>query len=207
MIRTLIRRLSEIPSVFDALRWILEGGFFGHRSIFDKELAQQGGLVLDLGCGTGQWSTRFACDRYIGIDVVPEYLIAAKVKHPQHEFVLADGRLLPLSDRSVSQIMISGVLHHLSDEAAHDVLLECSRVLRHDGRLIIWEDVPVSVWRNPIGHLAHCLDNGSFIREADEYADLLRRCFEVHSSRKLRSGFMNYVAFDCRLATKDTTGG
>lgn len=201
MIRAMVRRLSETPLVFDALRWILEGGFIGHRSIFESELAERSGLALDLGCGTGQWSSRFASDKYLGVDLVPEYLIAAKRKHPSHEYILADGCRLPLSDQSVSLILISGVLHHLDETIARHVLLECSRVLRNDGRLVVWEDVPVPVWRNPIGHLAHCLDNGSFIREADQYVRLLEHRFKIRSTRKLRSGFMNYVVFDCRLAS------
>lgn len=201
MIRRAVQAMSAVPAVFDFLRWILEGGFRGHESVFQNELRDDSGTTLDLGCGTGQWSGRFAASEYVGVDIVPDYLSAARGKHPEHTFLLADGRSLPLKTESIKRVLISGVLHHLDDLTAADVLAECVRVLAPTGTLVVWEDIPTSPWTNPVGHLAHRLDNGDFIRPPDEYRRLLSADCHVASERTFRSGFMDYAVFVCAKPT------
>lgn len=50
------------------------------------------GLVADLGCGTG-WlvdQLQLPPDRYVGLDISPGMLAAARAKHPRHRFLEAD---------------------------------------------------------------------------------------------------------------------
>lgn len=202
MIRRVVRAASGIPALFDALRWILEGGFRGHHSVFQRELFDANLVTLDIGCGTGQWTHRFAPDRYLGLDITAEYLIAARRRHPGHTFVLADGRCLPIQSHSIGRILVSGVLHHLDDDTATQVLRECVRVLEPGGMLVVWEDIPTSPWTNPVGHLAHRLDNGDFIRTPGEYQSLLVEFCDLQSTRTFRSGFMDYAVFLCQPRTR-----
>lgn len=197
MIRRAVQAMSAVPAIFDFLRWILEGGFRGHESVFQNELQDESGTTLDLGCGTGQWSGRFSDSEYVGVDIVPEYVSAAHRKHPEHTFLLADGRSLPLKTETIGRVLISGVLHHLDDRSATDVLAECVRVLEPMGTLVVWEDISTSPWTNPIGQMAHRLDNGDFIRRPDEYRSLLAANCRIVTERTFRSGFMDYVVFAC----------
>jgi SAM-dependent methyltransferase len=52
--------------------------------------------LLDLGCGLGhlldfiESHTEHSRLRYVGLDISAKYLSAARVRHPQHEFILMD---------------------------------------------------------------------------------------------------------------------
>src|SRR4051812_15232451 len=120
---SLIRRLATVPRLFDALRWILEGGYHGHHRVIADHLSG-GGRVLDLGCGTGIYSQFFEPGRYVGVDISQAYIAAAQAKFPRHRFVVQDAAQLPLEGGEFDACMISGVLHHLDDPTVDRVLAE-----------------------------------------------------------------------------------
>jgi len=190
--------LASIPMIFDALRWILEGGYHGHRTVFDNELRQSataGIQVLDLGCGTGIHASRFRPDDYLGVDLSSSYIDAARRKFRQYRFEVADARRLSFASGAFQTVLISGVLHHLNDNDASAVLSEAARVTARGGSAVIWEDVPCLTSWNPVGSLIHRLDQGEWIRTPSQYRALVERWFHVESERSFRSGFMDYVVF------------
>lgn len=220
MMQHLIRLLAGIPAVFDLLRWILEGGFSGHRTVFANELRSacvheraavndglsgsdnstdaDRGLILDLGCGTGQHAGQFRSDEYLGIDLSSTYLAAAGRRFPDCLWCQADATQLPLRDHSVTTVVISGLLHHLDEHLASRTLQETFRILKISGVLVVWEDIPTEAAWNLPGMLAHRLDLGKHIRTASGYRSLLEQKFLVISERKMRSGFMDYAVFVCK---------
>lgn len=197
---SVVRWLASIPTVFDTLRWILEGGYRGHETVFQQELnsfATPNSLaeVLDLGCGTGLHAPRFPGRQYHGIDLSASYIEAARKKHPQHSFACADARTLPFAEGRFQNVLISGVLHHLNDEDALSVLKDAARVLSSGGVIVIWEDIPtVSRW-NLIGSMIHRLDQGQWIRTPAAYRQLIETSFVIETERSFRSGFMDYAVF------------
>jgi SAM-dependent methyltransferase len=188
-----IRWLASQPRIFDALRWLLEGGYWGHYDVIRRHLVGNG-RVLDLGCGTGQYAHCFDSRQYVGVDIDPAYISAAREKHPQHRFEVHDGRSLPFADGEFDACMISGVLHHLDDAAADCVLGQAQRVIRSGGRIVIWEDIPAPWW-NVVGQIIHRLDLGAYIRSPAEYRRLIERHFGVDDSKPFRSGAMDYQVF------------
>ena len=197
MIRRFVRRLADCPSIFDLLRWILEGGYRGHKSVIQQELTPVGQRILDIGCGTGFYSRFFDAAVYVGVDISPIYISAAQQKYPANQFIVGDGTALPFADSEFETAMISGVLHHLSDDEAQHVLAEASRILSAEGKLVVWEDIPAPAWWNVIGHVIHRLDLGQYIRKPSAYRTLLEHHFIIRSERTMRSGFMDYVIFAC----------
>lgn len=204
-----VRWLASIPTVFDGLRWILEGGYHGHETVFQQELnpvatASSSAGILDLGCGTGLHAARFCSEQYHGIDLSDAYIKAARRKHPTYSFECADARKLPFADGHFHTVLISGVLHHLNDNDALSVLKEAARVLSPDGRVVIWEDIPtVGPW-NFVGALIHRLDQGQWIRTPASYRQLIDQSFAIHNERCFRSGFMDYAVFRASPRTKVT---
>jgi ubiquinone/menaquinone biosynthesis C-methylase UbiE len=198
MIRSIVRGLAGVPAVFDLLRWVLEGGFSGHRSVFENELQDIRGWIVDLGCGTGQHCRQFSAESYIGLDLSKEYLVAARSSSPGYQWCHANATRIPLRSESVDRVVVSGLLHHLDDSSAGETLCEAARILKRDGLLVVWEDIPAVAWWNFIGSLAHRLDVGSWIRPAEGYRELLSGRFMVISERKIRSGFMDYAVFVCK---------
>jgi ubiquinone/menaquinone biosynthesis C-methylase UbiE len=198
MIRKLVARLADVPLAFDALRWILEAGYRGHRRVLQRELPSGGGLVLDCGCGTGIFAGCFRSEEYTGIDLRPEYAAAASRRCREHRFHVMDARRLGFADHCFDRAFVSGVLHHLDDDSAQAVLQELARVLRTGGTLVIWEDVPTRSRANPIGMLIHRLDLGGHIRDCEGYRRLIEEVFPVARSYAMRSGFMDYHVFCCQ---------
>ena len=197
MIRKLVQRLAAWPAAFNVIRWILEGGYHGHKSVINRELSLIRGLLIDIGCGTGFYARFFSAASYFGFDISPVYIAAAIQKHPSHRFMVASGLALPVADQSFGAAMISGVLHHLSNDDAEAVLSETARVLSPDGQLVVWEDVPATAPWNIVGHVIHRFDLGRHIRYAAEYRSLIEQKFVIRSERQMRSGFMDYVVFAC----------
>ena len=52
-----------------------------------------------------------------------------------------DATALAYPDAYFDQILVTGVLHHLSDEAVRGIVNEMKRVLRPEGRALVMEDI------------------------------------------------------------------
>ena len=96
--------------------------------------------VLDLGCGTGRFSTALA-NQYdasvIGVDPSEKMLAQArkKIGDSTVSYVRASAERIPLADKSVDMVFMSMVLHHLTDWNA--VARECRRVLSVPGHVVL----------------------------------------------------------------------
>jgi len=208
-IRTGVEHLSQIPLIFDGLRWLLEGGHLAHRRLLAQHFRSTALRVLDCGCGTGIFARAFSPQAYVGIDICPRYIAHAQSRHPNHHFYPMDAKRLTFAAESFDAVIVSGVIHHLSNSDVRGVLREISRVLKPEGLLLIWEDVPTRHPLNWIGHVVHALDVGCHIRSSKDYAALLSEMFCVADAFPMRSGFMDYSVFRCRklsgISTTATT--
>ena len=101
---------------------------------------QPGWRVLDVGCGTGLYTTRLSSDEqvdFIAIDVATAALrVAARRTGPNVHVLAADANDLPFPDGSFDAVVGNAVLHHLSLEPS---LAELTRVLAPGGRLCFAE--------------------------------------------------------------------
>ncbi|MCC6511958.1 MAG: class I SAM-dependent methyltransferase [Pirellulaceae bacterium] len=191
-------RLADVPWMFDGLRWMLEGGFRQHRQLLARHFSTPPARVLDCGCGTGIFAPCFSQPSYLGIDLSPAYIARARARYAGYRFQEMDASRMQLASQSFDAVIVSGVLHHMDRSLAQQVLSEIQRVLRPEGTLLMWEDVPTRGRINWLGHLVHQLDVGDHIRPAGEYLSLLAPCFQVESVEPMLSGCMDYVAIKAR---------
>lgn len=198
LLRDGVERVSQVPWAFDALRWILEGGYRQHRQLLSRHFRRPPSRVLDCGCGTGIYADCFAAGTYVGVDKCPAYVGRARARHPDYEFLVMDATRLALADNSFDAVIVCGVIHHLDKATSQRMLAEIARVLQPGGSLLLWEDVPTRDRLNLVGHAVHQLDVGDHIRPEPEYAELLSPYFEIEATERLRSGFMDYTAFKAR---------
>src|SRR5512138_3175997 len=94
--------------------------------------------VLDVGCGNGYIAhhlTAMLGRAVVGLDVGPT--TSAKITYLPY-----DGRHFPVRDQSFDAVLLCYVLHHAQDTRL--VLNEIMRVLRRNGQVLIYEDVPNS---------------------------------------------------------------
>jgi ubiquinone/menaquinone biosynthesis C-methylase UbiE len=191
---TAVQRISDHPVLFIVLRSILENDFKAIRATIRSRLRVRQGLrTLDLGCGPGAFADVFAGDDYVGVDMNPRYIDHAR-KTRQGAFIVGDARRVELPDARFDQILIFGLLHHLSDEDARAVLGECRRLLVGGGRVLVIEDIPAISRLNLIGHLIHQVENGEFIRPVAEYQRLYSEGATIESGEVLQSGICDYYA-------------
>lgn len=181
----------------DYLRGIFEAGFFGHEKIFESELFDTQGPVLDCGCGNGIFAGLFSPEDYTGIDISLDSVRYAKLQFPDHFFQVMDARAMAFDDGVFKRCFVAGVFHHLGPRESQQILSEISRVLSHDGVLVVWEDIPARHPLNFPGHAAHSLDRGRYIRPAHAYRQDIHQYFRIDKEYNIRSGFMDYAVFRC----------
>jgi ubiquinone/menaquinone biosynthesis C-methylase UbiE len=105
----------------------------------DLVRAQGGGLVADVGCGTGRITghlRNLGLDAF-GIDLSPGMIDVARREHPGVRFDLGSMTDLALADASVTGLVAWYSLIHIPDNEISSVLAQFRRVLRPGGPLLL----------------------------------------------------------------------
>lgn len=191
----LVEWVSDQPALFIAIRGFLEDDFRHIRALVRRELRLgQGRRTLELACGPGTFFDLFAGEKAVGVDLNARYIAYAAARYRNGTFIHGDATRLDLPSGSFDQILIFGLLHHLSDQDVRAVLAECARLLAEGGRALVIEDIPAVSSTNVVGHLIHAAENGHFIRQAAEYRALYLETFRIESDETLRSGICDYYS-------------
>lgn len=194
MIKKIIDALAGNPKIFIWLRRILENNFKEQKkAVKNYFYGREKNRVIDIGCGTGEFSVFFDPQNYTGVDIEPAYIRYAK-KNYQGKFLIADATKLPFTDESFDTAVILGVLHHLPDDKCVQIFNEIRRVLKNGAGALVLEDVADSA-DNKITKILHNLDKGNFIRSAEKYRDLLNSYFKIIKNFKIKSGLCPYQVF------------
>lgn len=122
------------PSAYDAWyatprgRWIGDREFDLLRTMLET---RPGETLLDVGCGTGYFSRRFAREagmKVTGIDIDPDMIAVARRQAPEIEFALGDMKRLPFADASFDHAVAITSLCFVADE--RQVIREMTRIAR-----------------------------------------------------------------------------
>lgn len=185
---------AKNPVYFVILRKIIELNFRkGKKLISDVFADQNGRKVLDIGCGTGEYSDSFRPDSYTGIDISPVYIAYAK-KTKRGNFLRMDATNLSFPNQSFDIVFISDLIHHLEDNGARSVLKEANRVLKKGGRILILENAKIKDLDNAIVRFVQKFDLGVNIRTPAEYRDIFSSYFLKLKEWEFRSGGVTYYA-------------
>lgn len=118
-----------------------------HEAMLRRLHRSEPALILDLGCGTGQFleplAARFTEATILGVDLSEGMLTKAAARladqNPDQPagtaLVRSDAQFLPIASASVDVITCSESFHWYPDQRA--TLAEIGRVLRPDGRLLL----------------------------------------------------------------------
>src|SRR5467141_1456157 len=134
LLAKVVERVSDHTVLFTFCRSLRENDFKAIRAVICRDLRVGQGLrTLDLGCGPGAFADAFDGDDYYGADLNAGYIEWAR-RHRKGTFLACDARTVPLPDQRFDQVLIFGLLHHLSDDVTRAVLKETRRLLVPGGR-------------------------------------------------------------------------
>ena len=95
--------------------------------------------MLDLGCGTGLFTSRLRHERHpelvVGCDFSGGMLDQAHARDPEVGWVQGDAQRLPFADAAFDTVLSTESFHWYPDQPA--ALLELHRILRPGGRLLV----------------------------------------------------------------------
>jgi SAM-dependent methyltransferase len=133
--------------LYDAMSHrLLLGSLFARIAADVTAVAQDGGRVLEVGCGPGHLSTLLAGRGLdvTGVDLDPAMVQRARANAARSaddgrrpSFLVGDVAALAFPDRSFDLVVSTLSMHHWADPTAG--LAEIGRVLRPDGRLLVWD--------------------------------------------------------------------
>lgn len=171
---SLHERLLGHPWVYDRLRPLVVGGI-DMTPAYRNLGAAADDVVVDVGCGTGD-ALRYldACVAYHGFDTDPRAIAHARKRAAERRDVHYHGRAPSPADFGQirpTRIMLSGLLHHLPDSEALELLALCAHT--PSLRRVATSDV-VYLPARPVNNLLAWLDRGRHVRHVEGYRALAR---------------------------------
>lgn len=150
------------------------------RAVFVKDFVRPhaGICVLDMGCGPADILAHLTDADYWGFDVSEAYIEQAKKRYGLkgkfycQELMVSDIQKIPAFDI----VLAVGLLHHLDDEAAVNVMRLAYDALKPGGRLITL-DPCLETGQNLIARFLISVDRGKNVRNKVEYATLASTVF------------------------------
>ena len=172
---SLYDRIVGMPFVYTRIRPLIVSGIDMTPS-YRNLAVEPGDVVVDVGCGPGEALKYLHGFRALhGFDTDPVAIDFARKIAAGRPDVTFEARVLTADDLARLQperVMMNGLLHHLSDDEAVDLLTMCART--PSVRRIATQDV-VFVPGQLVSNLLARLDRGKFVRNEDGFLKLVAR--------------------------------
>ena len=112
-------------------------GRFDNLGVVPFSGVHAGARVVEVGAGTGNFLDLFSsvADHLIAVDVTEGMLREARRRFASMSLVLADGKRLPFSSRSIDLVACAQMLHHVHEPLP--LLKEMRRVATDDGGVVV----------------------------------------------------------------------
>ena len=134
--------------------------------------------ILDIGCGPGDILAFLPELDYHGFDISENYINNAKNRYGNkgnfYAEVLTGNTIKKLPDFDV--VLMNGVLHHLDDSIARDMIKLSKKALKEGGRLLTI-DTAFANKQNPIARFLASIDRGKNVRTKEGYSSLTKNLF------------------------------
>nr|WP_282570282.1 methyltransferase domain-containing protein [Methanoculleus sp. 7T] len=111
--------------------------YHGHISDHVMNALPKGGLLLDIGCGTGLFVERYVEEggRAVGLDISPGMVRHGRQRCPDSEFCVGTADILPFRDATFDALASLLAFSYVPDPEA--MLRESYRVLKPGGRIAV----------------------------------------------------------------------
>lgn len=185
-------KILSLPSAYRLFRRLVGGEGACQAYLNEYVRPRAGEKVLDIGCGPADMLSHLSGVDYLGLDISPEYIEAARKRFgTRGRFYCGDVGLATIEKErgTFSLAMAIGVLHHLDSETAAKLFSLARLALRPGGRLVTYDGCfapkQSGIARWMLNH-----DRGKFVRTRSEYEKLASFCFSKVDS-DLRHDLLN----------------
>ncbi|HEX2732191.1 MAG TPA: class I SAM-dependent methyltransferase [Polyangiaceae bacterium] len=168
-------KLLGNPWIFEHVRpWVVGG--IDMSPAYDRLQVDGGSRVLDVGCGTGD-ALRYLSgfESYLGVDTDARAIETAKIRWTANSRVDFECRRLEaneLDTRRITHVALVGLLHHLDNAQAIEVLGELSRASQLVRAVSLDVVYLPGYWLN---NALAFMDRGRFARTTAGYEALARQ--------------------------------
>lgn len=198
-----LHRIVTVPALYATIQSLLGGGPAGRAKVAARLFGDVSGQsVLEIGCGPGTWVPYLdAAASYTGIDWNARHIETAQRLYASgtRRFVCGDlSEMLQDGAAQVDLVVGVGILHHLDDPVAVQVLSTVSALLRPGGSYVGIEPV-LHAGQHPVARLLKALDSGRNIRTDAGYRSLLAPHF-ASLRTDVETGLMRVPYSHCLIA-------
>lgn len=190
-----IRAVLSRPSVYSAFQYLLGAHAFWLKFVNITLKAKPTDVILDIGCGPADVLAYLPqSTQYWGYDISDEYIKNAQAKYGTRGHFVSklldeeDLRNLPKFDI----VLLIGVLHHLDDDVAKQVV-HLSHMALKDGGKLICIDPCFAPDQNPIARFLISKDRGQNVRVEASYAQLVERTFAITDIQVIHKAWIPYT--------------
>lgn len=160
-----------------------------------------GARVLDLGCGPADVLDALPDVEYVGVDISPDYIRAAKGRYGSRgEFVCASAvDYVVTRAGSFDIVLANGVLHHLDDREADGLLRVAKEALKPQGRFVSLDGCYTPM-QSRFARWMLNNDRGRFVRREGDYTRLAAAHFptvEAHITHRLLNIPYTHIIMVC----------
>jgi SAM-dependent methyltransferase len=173
--------LLKEPWIYKLSQELLGAHRWRRKFLREMVRARSGDKVVDIGCGPAQLLEWLPSVEYVGLDANAAYIEDARKKYGNAGIFLV-GNTHTLRDNPHFQhadiAMCCGVLHHLDDEDALDLIRFSHEILKPGGRFVALE----AAYLPGQGFLSRWVvskDRGMHVRTEDAYRELAARYFST----------------------------
>lgn len=175
-----VRVILSHPFIYSSLQSFM-GAHKARQSFVVNFVRPFSGMkVLDMGCGPADILAYLPDVEYWGFDISENYISQARKRfgkrgefHPK-QLQMTDLERLP----SFDMVLAIGLLHHLDDAVATDVMRLAYRALKPGGRLLTI-DPCFDPGQNQIARFLIGKDRGQNVRTREGYASIASQIFEA----------------------------
>jgi SAM-dependent methyltransferase len=174
-----VRAILSHPLVYSTLQTLM-GAHSSRKSFVENYVRPFPGMkVLDIGCGPADILAYLPAVGYSGFDISEDYIDQARKRFGMlgqfhcRQLVLDDLEDLPSCD----VVFALGLIHHLEDDEAINVMQLALRALKPGGRLLTI-DPCLDPSQNPIARMLIRGDRGQNVRDKAGYETLAKAVFE-----------------------------
>lgn len=185
-----LKRLLTNPRFYELFQKFLGGGNAKKWLAQNVWAPRSGDVIVDIGCGSGNILEYLPPDiEYLGIDTSEEYIRSARRRFAAggtfflgtaQDFVNQNSSYFDSADL----VLCNGLLHHLSDCEALEVLELSKRIMKSGGRLVCLEATFLAR-QTRLSRWILNRDRGKHIRSEQEWKNLIGQAFESYSTHIL----------------------